>query len=287
MQQAQFQLHAQIEDRHWWFLARRKILRGLVETLVPPVDRPLVVDVGCGTGANLAAFADSYQTLGADTSPDAIELAQQRFPGIDYRCGFAPGAFGDAAAQAKVFLLTDVLEHVPDDFLLLSQLLAAASPGAYFVVTVPAEPELWSPHDETFGHYRRYQRDRLLRVWQGLPVTPLLVTHFNARLYPAVKSIRRLQRVLPKRSREWTDFGVPSGWCNRLLTSIFQGELPVLLRQLRRSETGQGYRRGVSLLAVLRREPGPVPVRNKPCDLPADLFEPETMSPSVAACSIG
>ena len=44
---------------------------------------------------------------------------------------------------------------------MLSELLAAASPGCYFLLTVPADPSLWSEHDESFGHYRRYDRARL------------------------------------------------------------------------------------------------------------------------------
>ena len=41
---------------------------------------------------------------------------------------------------------------------MLSGLLAAAAPGAYFLLTVPADESLWSEHDESFGHYRRYDR---------------------------------------------------------------------------------------------------------------------------------
>ena len=85
-----------------------------------------------------------------------------------------------------MFLLMDVLEHVPDDFAFLSELLAASSPGAHFLITVPANPSFWSAHDESNGHYRRYEPDRLGRLWSGLPVTTRLLTYFNARLYPSL-----------------------------------------------------------------------------------------------------
>ena len=86
--------------------------------------------------------------------------------------------------DARLVLLMDVLEHVPDDFKFLSELLAASAPGAEFLVTVPANPSFWSAHDESNGHYRRYDMDRFRAGVGGLPVTTLLLSHFNARLYP-------------------------------------------------------------------------------------------------------
>ena len=69
---------------------------------------------------------------------------------------------------------------------LFSELLAAARPGTYFLLTVPADQGLWSEHDKSFGHYRRYDLHRFEQIWQGLPVTPLLASYYNTRLYPGV-----------------------------------------------------------------------------------------------------
>ncbi|MBI1902135.1 MAG: class I SAM-dependent methyltransferase [Planctomycetia bacterium] len=298
MQSAQFQLHAQIEERHWWFLGRRDILRAVVREVVPPLrrggrggcegatahemsdtcaslrassPRPLVVDIGCGTGANLAALADDYDCLGIDTSGDAIRLARKRFPNVRFVEGEAPGDLGPAAAQAKLFLLTDVMEHVPDDFELLSRLLAAASPGAYFLVTVPADMALWSAHDVSFGHYRRYTAKRFAQVWEGLPVETRLLSHFNSRLYPVVRAIRAWNRRREKTSgAAGTDFSLPSAPVNWALRWFFAGESRALLRQLQKGERKPAYRRGVSLIALLERQPGAVAVRHKPAGIEPD-----------------
>ena len=81
MDTAQFALHATLEDRHWWFVARRRIVRRLIDHLLSPGDkirhaadaaavksclsgeeyakgRPLVIDIGCRTGANIASLSD-------------------------------------------------------------------------------------------------------------------------------------------------------------------------------------------------------------------------------------
>jgi len=78
MDSAQFQLHARIERRHWWFVARRRIIRRVVGELLPTDRRSVIVDVGCGTAANLAALAARHDCAGVDTSVEAIALARER-----------------------------------------------------------------------------------------------------------------------------------------------------------------------------------------------------------------
>ncbi len=275
MQSAQFQLHADIEERHWWFVARREVFRRLIASLVPPGQGHLVVDVGCGTGANLGRLAADYECIGIDTSAEAIRLARERFPRVEFRQGFAPGDIGDALARASLVVLSDVLEHVPDDFELFSSILAATPPGTRFLVTVPANLALWSQHDESFGHYRRYDLARLERVWQGLPVRVELASYYNSRLYGVVKLVRWWNRRRGQASgAAGTDFSIPPRPLNRMLESVLASESRRLVGILEHSGA-QPFRAGVSLVAVLQREPGPCPVRSKPADLTADYFDPQ------------
>src|SRR6185295_18262105 len=82
----QYELHAEIEDRHWWFVGRRAIVKRLLARVVPPQSDALVLDVGCGTGANIAALSGSYRCVGMDESPRAIELARARHTNVEYVC---------------------------------------------------------------------------------------------------------------------------------------------------------------------------------------------------------
>jgi SAM-dependent methyltransferase len=274
MQTAQFQLHAQIEEQHWWFVARRRILADVIHAVLPPSHQTTIVDVGCGTGANLAHLAADYECVGIDTSADAVRLAQARFPNVQFIRGFAPRDLHSIVDRTRLVLLTDVLEHVPDDFSLFSELLAATHPGTFFLVTVPADLSLWSEHDEAFGHYRRYDADRLQSIWQGLPVRPLFVSYFNTRLYPLVKAIRSWNRLRGKSLGEaGTDFNMPAAPVNRALSRVFAGESERLVR-MAAGEVAAPYRRGVSLMALVERTAGPVEVRRKPQHILADHFDP-------------
>ena len=276
MQHDQFQLHADVEDRHWWFVARRRILARLVEEVLPPDPDATVIDVGCGTGANIAALADGYRCLGIDTSSKAIELARSRFSGsgVEFRVGRAPQDLGDVISErvlkmgataglsssacanapentagqassgthtitsnqfqntlsdARLIMLTDVLEHIADDYEMFSELFAAAPPGCFFLITVPADESLWSEHDESFGHYRRYDLARLEGVWTGLPATTLMASYFNTRLLPIVRLVRASSRRRGHAAgRAGTDFQVPIRPLNAILTKNLRrrGESP-------------------------------------------------------------
>ena len=270
MQRQQFQLHADIEHRHWWFVARRRIMRRLVSEVLGVSPETTVVDVGCGTGANIAALAQGYTCVGIDTSAQAIELARERFPHVQFIAGRAPHDLGEVMQRARLFTLMDVLEHVADDFAMLSELLAAAAPGSYFLLTVPADESLWSEHDESFGHYRRYDRSRFERLWAELPVRELLVSYFNVRLAPVIRLVRAWNRRRGKTAGEaGTDFWIPAAPVNRLLQAVFAGESRRLLALLR-GRRARGYSSGASLMALLRREPGEIRLRCKPADLPPD-----------------
>jgi SAM-dependent methyltransferase len=255
---AHFEVVAAVDLRHWWFLGRRRILREVLAAVLPPGRGALVIDIGCGTGANIAALCDRYECIGIDTSPDAIRLARQRFGGVRFICGAAPGDLGEAAGRAGAVLLMDVLEHVPDDAALLGPIVEALAPGALVLVTVPADPRLWSEHDVSLGHYRRYDAPALRRIWSSLPVSEMMVSYFNARLYPLVRAARALGRLRGRAwGREGTDMAIPRGPINRVLERVFAGEGRRLADLAAGRPRGRrGYARGVSLMALLRREPG-------------------------------
>ena len=100
-------------------------------------------------------------------------------------------------------------------------------------------------------------------------MTTLLVSYFNSRLLPVVRLVRAWNRRRGRAAgRAGTDFWLPSRPANWLLTNIFAGEARRLAAALRGHK--RGYRAGASLVALLRREAGPIAIRPKPANLPPD-----------------
>jgi SAM-dependent methyltransferase len=246
-----FLSHRDLEDRHWWFRARRRAIHDLGTWLLAPGGQ--VVDVGCGTGGDIAAFPDRYERHGIDPSTTAIEYARSAHPGVSFQIGAFPGTGGHLIGAADLVLLCDVLEHIEDDTGFLRALLSSMRPGAHLLLMVPADPRLWSTHDEVYGHYRRYTRDTLVSAWSGSPVEVRLLAPLNRRLYPLVRLARAVSGL---RGGGWgcesSDLVLPWAPVNTVLERIFAGEVPALAAALR-SGSVESSGRGVSLVAVLRR----------------------------------
>lgn len=253
MQPELFELHARVEERHWWFVARRRIMRQVLQEVLPPGQGRLVVDVGCGTGANIASLADVYSCIGIDTSEVAIRFARQRFESVRFIHGLAPLDLSEEAERMDAVLMMDVLEHVEDDSALLAKQVNALKPGGVLLLTVPADMRLWSEHDVSFGHHRRYDLEGFRSVWNDLGIEELMLSYFNTRLYPVVRAIRALNRLRGKAwGRSGTDLSIPPGPVNRLLERCFAGESRCLIALLD-GHRNKGYGYGVSLIAVLRK----------------------------------
>jgi SAM-dependent methyltransferase len=252
--------YALFEDDHWWFAGRRQILHRMVRRLMEPSTSRLIVDVGCGPGGNIASFASMFRCLGVDSSEPAIELARRRFPGVAFVLGIAPRDIPEQAGEADLWLLMDVLEHVDDDLTMLTALVAAAKPGALFFITVPADPALWSPHDDAAGHRRRYTKTTLRNLWKSLPVKERMLSAYNARLYWPVKLIRSLTawrgRGHGAAEAAGLDLRFPPAPFNGILTALLTNEAVRLTNAL--DSQAKGYGRGVSLVAVLERTSGNV-----------------------------
>jgi SAM-dependent methyltransferase len=199
-----------------------------------------------------------FRCLGIDSSAEAIELARWRFPAVEFVCGVAPSDIEEQAAQADLWLLMDVLEHVDDDAAMLQSLVAYAKPGAYFFITVPANPALWSPHDNAAGHLRRYTARTLRELWSTLPIEERLISGYNARLYWPVKAVRTITALLGRShgaaEAQGLDLRLPPTPFNGILTALFTNEAMRLTDAL--ESRRPGYAHGVSLLAVLQRTEG-------------------------------
>lgn len=225
MRESFFATHAAMEDGHWWFLARRDILEAMLAECSRRGATGSVIDVGCGTGGNTARFAQTHLAVGVEPSAEAVRLARERFPSLLFVEGLAPDAVTEQAAAADVFVLSDVLEHVKEDRQLVEQLVGAAKVGAFFIITVPANEKLWTEHDVSHGHFRRYSLDSFTQLWRGIGVETMLLSYFNSRLLPLVYLVRKWERWTGRATGEpGTDLRLPQPRVNSILRGIFSGD---------------------------------------------------------------
>jgi SAM-dependent methyltransferase len=221
-----------LEDRHWWFVGRRKILLALLDRYVgPDSGTRRVLDVGCGTGSMLGYLSRYGSPEGVDSEEAAISFCRERgLPGVSV-AAVPPLPFPDG--RFDLVTAFDFLEHVDDDEGALAEVRRVLSPGGTFFVTVPAYRFLWGNQDRISHHRRRYTasalRDRLISA--GL--NPRRVTYFNTLLFPPIAAVRLGRRLWPSDGRPRSDLEMTAetGLSNRVLATLFAAEARVLLRR--------------------------------------------------------
>ncbi len=243
-----YDLHRDIEDTHWWFLARRAIIMDVLSLYLPPDKGRIVVEVGCGTGGNLSRLKEHYRAIGTEISARAADLARARTgcpvflgDGLDGLKGMAGGIDG--------VLLLDLLEHLHDPPAFLKKIHGSLPDDAILIVTVPAGQWSFSEHDLAFGHLRRYSGNLLRRELQQAGFAVVYLSHFNTLLYPPamlIRLIRKLLLPLRKGSQYKTDFWTPPPPFNKLFAAIMGAER-FLMRKW-------PLPWGMSLIAVVRKE---------------------------------
>src|SRR6266581_7482038 len=156
MQAHTYSIMFQVEESHWWFIGRRRIIEGFVADIVRKIGKlkPRILDVGCGTGANLQLLSKFGVAEGVDVSSEALEFCRAR--GLTrVKQGAAESLpFEDASFDLITGL--DVVEHLDDDLAGLTEMRRVLRPEGRAVLFVPAFMFLWGVQDDISHHRRRY-----------------------------------------------------------------------------------------------------------------------------------
>ncbi len=154
------------------FLARTYLVDRALQSLRPG----RLLDVGCGRG-NVTAIAARHvpEIVATDVAADAVAETRSRLEGRDGASAFVAdilaGDWGEVPdGQRGPFdcvLLSEVLEHVEDDASALETCRALLAERGSLLITVPADPTLWTALDDLVGHRRRYTKAGLTSKLEG------------------------------------------------------------------------------------------------------------------------
>ena len=230
-----------VEDRHWWFAARRRILEDQIGRLALP-PQAAVLEVGCGTGGNLAMLSRFGAVTGLEPDLEARGFASKK-GGIRVLDGALPDALPFAAASFDLVAALDVIEHIDADAAAVRSLGKLLRSGGFLVATVPAYRWLWSGHDVLHHHKRRYLIDEFRQLFAGGDLKIRKSSYFNTLLLPAVASIRLAKTWLKLEGGD--EDALPGPILNGLLGRIFAAER-LWLR-------GGSFPFGVSILLIAER----------------------------------
>jgi SAM-dependent methyltransferase len=195
MQQHTYGIMDEVEGSHWWFVGRRAILESFMKTLVGPKsddNGPRILDVGCGTGANLEMLAQFGTAQGVDVSDDALEFCRKK--GLDAKKGLAEELpFSDESFDIVTAL--DVVEHLDDDVAGLKEMHRVLKKGGKTLIFVPAFMWLWGVQDDISHHRIRYTRAQIVERLDAAGFKVERATYANWTFFAPILAGRTLMKL--------------------------------------------------------------------------------------------
>ena len=248
MQQHTYSIMHRVEETHWWFVGRRKIIESFLKPVVADLKSGLrsaqslhILDVGCGTGANLEMLSQFGSAEGVDVSAQALDFCRAR--GLEL---VKEGAAEQLPYEDNSFDLVtglDVVEHLDDDVVGLSEMRRVTRPGGKVVLFVPAFMWLWGVQDDISNHRRRYTMKELREAVRKAGLEVERASYVNLSFFAPILFGRVLMRLTGIRPA--SENNITIGAFNGALGKLFASER-FLLRHL-------NFPFGVSIICVARR----------------------------------
>jgi len=220
MERAVYRQMAELDERHWWYRARREVLAALIRRLANPPKGARLLEIGCGTGHNLAMLGDFGHVDALEFDEEARSVAERRL-GREIMRAPLPELAGVPDRHYDLIGAFDVIEHIDDDRSAIASIAAKLKPGGKFVMTVPAHAWMWSAHDAVNHHKRRYSRRSLNALIEGSPLRLVSLGYFNSLLFPAAVAERLSSKL---RGKDDADLRLPPAPLNAALERTFAAE---------------------------------------------------------------
>ena len=243
---------AEVDRQHYWHMARNERVHKLLQSNVPDLGRKSFLEVGSG-GANVVGYLCEQgmnNLTGWEINPDALKIAKLRYPSIR----FENTDFMTCTDQFDRFDIVghfDFLEHIENDLDCLQHLIRFIKPGGVMIMVVPAMPRLWSWLDESFGHFRRYEKKGLREILSKAGFKDIRASYMMGPLVPLIMLKRNiLESKNPSTMDELEalyarDSGLPHPILNEALKALLRLETSLM------PSSDFGF--GSSLIACARR----------------------------------
>lgn len=235
MDLSQYERFWEIDQNHWWFVARRKIVDCIITSVISPKENLQILDIGTGSGGMVPLLSKYGQLTATEPDQATFEYASGKFKEYP-RVQFLHGGWESLDLPPQQFDLVtafDVLEHCENDVLALKRWGSWLHEGGSLLLTIPAFSSLWGINDVLSHHYRRYTKETLTKALQAADFKVDKISYCNALMFGPVwisRNIKdRIDRWLAagKEVSPW-DFGMPPKPLNAVLEKSFSWETSVL-----------------------------------------------------------
>ncbi len=227
MQQHTYAIMDRVEDSHWWFVGRRAILemflRKLTANRKSQIEDRKILDIGCGTGANLEMLSQFGTAEGVDVSDDALEFCRKK--DLKVSKGLAETLpYPDETFDITTAL--DVIEHLDDDIAGLKEMYRVTKTGGHALIFVPAFMWLWGVQDDISNHRIRYTKKQIVDRLTKAGFTVERATYANFTFFAPILGGRTLMRLTGIKPESENNVNISA--LNGLFGKIFSAERHLL-----------------------------------------------------------
>lgn len=237
MQQHTYAIMDEVEGSHWWFVGRRAILESFLKEIVKRFESRLqaastsgpaeagtqnslrILDVGCGTGANLEMLSQFGEAEGVDVSDDALEFCRKK--GLKVHKGLAETLpYADETFELTTAL--DVVEHLDDDIAGLREMFRVTKRGGYSLIFVPAFMWLWGVQDDISNHRIRYTKRQIVERLKSAGYEIERATYANWTFFAPILGGRVLMKLTGIKPESENNINVSA--LNGIFSKLFSAE---------------------------------------------------------------
>lgn len=223
MEQHTYGIMNDVEDKHWWFVGRRAILEEFLRQIIrdpkSKIQNPKILDVGCGTGANLEMLKNFGKSEGVDVSDDALEFCRKK--GLKVHKGLAEELpFEDESFDVVTAL--DVVEHLDDDVAGLKEMHRVLKTGGKTLIFVPAFMWLWGVQDDISNHRIRYTKKQIVERLEKAGFKIERATFANWTFFAPILAGRTLMKITGIKPESENNVNVSA--LNGIFGKIFSAE---------------------------------------------------------------
>lgn len=231
MNHREYEIMANLEEKFWWYLG----LRGYLSTLFQVFERkihlkPRVLDVGCGTGANLRFMSEYFvdgEFTGLDMHSISVKYSKMKNPNAnilhtDLENPSLPDSQYDIITVIDVLYMTSMKDVACG----LETIVSKLKPGGLLILHNPAFNWLYSEHDQAVHTIERSTKRSMVQLATKLGLKPLKVSYRNFLLFPFIL-IHRIPRILWRKENladAKSDVVMPHRFLNTFLSLVMAFE---------------------------------------------------------------
>ena len=214
-----YKRHIDNFSKHWWFQARKEIIREIIDNKIKKkID---ILDFGSGSGVNINMLSKFGFINIYEPHSDTKNYLKNKYKNK------SKFKILDKINNQKfdLIILADVLEHIKKDKKVIEKLSNNLKHNGQILITVPAYQFLFSMKDITLGHYRRYNKTQILKLFQKFKIIKL--TYFNFFLFTPISFLILFFKLFK------IDFinkveSAPNQYINKTLFHIFSIERKII-----------------------------------------------------------